>query len=499
MVDTRSRTGKKSDATGRSPDGSRRRRTPPRRISPARRGTIRLTVVLGCLVLVNCYVFLWRDSTSIPAVMQKARALDADAAAATPPAPAPAEVAAAAALPPSPPAAPTVVTGKVASGDTVGKILKKNGLTASETDEVLRALSDVFDFKSLQPGQAFAIERDPAGLVQSFQIEVSKIKTVRVERDDAGAMVGVADRAETRTELEEVGGTINSSLWFSIKAAGEDPSLVAFFVDVFAYDLDFYVDQHAGDEFRVLVEKEYVGQEFLRYGRILAAEYAGKAGTFRAFYFKPDGAKVGRYYDEKGQSVEKSILKTPLKYTRISSKFNPKRMHPVLHVVRGHYGVDYAAPTGTPVWAAANGTIIGRGFSRGPGNMVTIRHDNGLVTKYMHLSKFAKGQKVGQRIEAKTVIGYVGSTGLSTGPHLHFSVLKNGAHVDPLKLAPTRGAGVAKKDLPAFRREIDGRVAQLRGIDVRAVAVAAEPDPDDAALPGADEAGVGGPDEPAAP
>lgn len=438
-----------------------------RRISPARRGTIRLTLVLSALVLVNCYVFLWRDSTSIPAVMQKAEALEpgaADPVATTPPDEPGAEVESteAEAQPVS-----TTIEGEVGKGDTLGKILRKQGLSAEETDAVLRALAEVFDFKSLRPGQTFVIERAADGTLQSFHLTISKLKSVRVERGPAGEMIGVADEAQTRIEVEEVAGTIESSLYASVKAAGEDTAMVAFFVDVFAYDLDFYVDTHPGDVFRVLVEKEYKDQEFLRYKRILAAEYAGKAGTFRAFWFQPTGTKTGRYYDEKGRSVEKSLLKTPLKYARVSSGFNPKRMHPILHKVRGHFGVDYAAPPGTPVWAAASGTIVTRAYSGGAGNMVVLKHSDGLVTKYMHLKGFAKGQKVGQRVEAKTVIGYVGSTGLSTGPHLHFGVTKNGAHVDPLKLAPTRGRGVPKADLAAYKEEVARTMARLAAIPIR--------------------------------
>jgi murein DD-endopeptidase MepM/ murein hydrolase activator NlpD len=464
MVDRRPRSGKK---------------TPVRRISPARSGTIRLTLILGALLLVNVYVFFWRDSTSIPAVMDKAASLGKGGPvdeAAAPEAPG---IAAAATggevIPDEPAPAPTTtsITGEVGKGDTLGKILKKQGLDADETDQVLRALAEVFDFKSLKPGQQFVIERAADGTLQSFQLTISKVKTVRVERAADGSLTGVADQAQTRVEVEEVAGRIDSSLYASIKNAGESTSLVAFFVDVFAYDLDFYTETHPGDTFRVLVEKEYKDQEFLRYRRILAAQYQGKAGTYQAFYWEGK-AKKGRYYDEKARSVEKSLLKTPLKYARVSSGFNPKRMHPILHKVRGHYGVDYAAPTGTPVWAAASGTIITRGNGGGTGNIVVIKHDDGLVTKYMHLSKFAAGQKVGQRVEAKTVIGYVGSTGLSTGPHLHFGVTKNGVHVDPLKLAPTRGRGVPKEDLAAYKAHVAEMERTLAAIPVGTATVATD-------------------------
>ncbi len=489
MVDSRTRSGKKS-ARGAAQRGA-----------PARRGTIRLTVVLVMLVLVNVYVFLWRDQTSVPAVMRKAEALEAGpgptAGHATPGVDideamaegVPGEVVVPGVDGDVAPAPEGVIEGEVAKGDTVGKILRNNGLSASEADEVLRALAGVFDFKTLRPGQTFRIERDARGDVAGFEIVVSRTTTVRVERDGRGELVGAENRAQTHLEVEEMAGQISSSLYAAIKGAGEQTALVAFFVDVFAYDLDFYVDTHKGDEFRVVVEKEYIGTELLRYKRILAAEYKGKAGTFRAFWHQPGKGK-GRYFDEQGRSVEKSLLKTPLKYARISSKFNPRRMHPVLHTVRGHWGVDYAAPTGTPVWAAASGVITERSFHRGRGNNVAIKHENGLVTAYYHLSKFAPKQKVGQRIEAKTVIGYVGTTGLSTGPHLHFSVKKNGGHVDPLTLAPQRAAGVAKNDLAAFRAEVSRMSARMAraALPAPGTPAATDDEADAADALGADEA-----------
>jgi murein DD-endopeptidase MepM/ murein hydrolase activator NlpD len=444
MVDKRSKGGKKSIP----------------RASPARRGTIRLTLVLGALVLVNCYVFLWRDHTSIPAVMKQAETLGdkpVQAVADREPELGPDEAA-------PPPDATTVIDGEVAKGDTLGRLLKNSGLAASDADEVLRAMSQVFDMKSLRPGQKFRIERNPDGTVRSFELVISRIKTVRVARDADGLLVGAADEAETRIEAVAFGGRIDHSLYASIKAAGEDTSLVAFFVDVFSYDIDFFTDTHPGDTFRVLVEKEYKDQEFLRYKRIIAAEYEGKVGTFRVFAWQ-GAAKAVRYYDEKGRSIEKTLLKTPLKFSRISSGFNRKRMHPILHRVRGHMGTDYAAPVGTPVWAAASGTIVKRGPQGGAGNIVILKHDDGqTTTQYMHLSKYASGQKVGDHVAVKTVIGYVGMTGLATGPHLHFGVIQNGVHVDPQKLVPTRARGVPVKEIPAFKKEAGSMIDQLKAI-----------------------------------
>ena len=416
-----------------------------------------MIVILAALVVVNLYVFVWDKKTSVAAIRTKAQETPPMAIPSVPlpPLPALSDGGSAAAAPVGPPGA---IEGKVGKSDTLGKLLKKSGLSGAEADEVIRSLSDVLDFKKIRPGQPFKIERGPDGRVKLFELELSKVQKVRSERQQTGELLGTADDTQTRLELRTVTGTIDSSLYAAIKQSGETAALVDFFVDVFAYDIDFYNDTFDGDSFRVVVEKHFRpvpgGQdEFIRYGRILAAEYKGKAGTFKTFHWN------GKYYDEKGESSERGMLKTPLKFARVSSGFDRRRMHPVLHTVRAHLGIDYAAPVGTPVWAAASGVVTVRAPSGGAGNLVMIRHDSGIETAYMHLSKFAS-IKVGQRIDAKTVIGYVGTTGLSTGPHLHFGVKKNGAFVDPTKLAPMRGKAVPSSQLDAFRAE----AAKLQGM-----------------------------------
>jgi murein DD-endopeptidase MepM/ murein hydrolase activator NlpD len=455
---------------------------------PARKPGAWVALVLGALVVVNLYVFVWDKQTSVGAIKREAdRATPAAALPARPllerrgredqddrrerealapiaPAAGSGSAAPGIAAPIGPPG---VIDGKVGKSDTLGRVLKKSGLTAAEADEVIRALSGVFDFKTMRAGQTYRIERGADGRVKSFELVVSKVQTIRAERAATGALVGKADNSQTRIQIRSIGGRIDSSLYAAIMASGENAALVDFFVDVFAYDLDFYNDTQDGDTFRVVVEKQVRdGQsgpdgDFVRYRRILAAEYAGKVGTFRTFWFG-DG-----YFDDSGQSSERTLLKTPLKFQRVSSGFDRARMHPVLHTVRAHLGIDYAAPTGTPVWAAAGGIITHRGDGGGAGNLVMIKHDGGIETAYMHLSKFADGLRVGQHIAAKTVIGYVGATGLATGPHLHFGVRKNGAFVDPSKLVPVRSRAVAGKDMPAFKSEIGRLAARLAAISIR--------------------------------
>jgi murein DD-endopeptidase MepM/ murein hydrolase activator NlpD len=327
----------------------------------------------------------------------------------------------------------------------------------------------------MRAGQTYRIERGADGRVKLFELVVSKVQTVRAERGGDGVLTGKASSSQTKLETKAIGGRIESSLYAAIKAGGESAALVDFFVDVFAYDLDFFNDTHDGDTFRVVVEKELrdggdasagPAGELIRYRRILAAEYAGKAGTFRTFWFG-DG-----YYNEQGESSEKMFLKTPLKFSRVSSGFDRSRMHPVLHTMRAHLGIDYAAPVGTPVWAAAGGVITQRGPAGGAGNLVLIKHDGGIETAYMHLSKFADGQKVGQKVAAKTVIGFVGATGLATGPHLHFGVKQNGDYIDPSKLAPVRTRTIAGKDQAAFKAEVGKLEAQMAAITFAKPAVA---------------------------
>ena len=423
---------------------------------PARHSGAWLLLVLGALVLVNLYVFVWDKDTSVAAIKREAEAKTPAAALPSQPliAPAPASP-----LPatPAPVGPPGVVDGKVGKGDTLGRLLKKSGLTGPEADEVIRALSGALDFKSIRAGQPFRIERGADGRVKLFELVLSKVSTIRAVRAATGELVGKAESSTTRVETRSLGGRIDTSLWHAVRAAGEEPALVDFFVDVFAYDLDFYNDTQVGDTFRVVVEREQKdgpSQEFVRYKRILAAEYRGHASTFRTYFF--DGA----YYNDAGESSEKTLLKTPLKFQRITSGFDHARMHPILHTATAHLGVDYAAPVGTPIWASAPGTITFRGPAGGAGNFVVLQHDGGLETHYMHMSRFADGQKVGQRVAAKTVIGYVCSTGLSTGPHLHFGVKQNGAYIDPSKLVPIRGKGIPAKAMEAFRDE----AARLRAL-----------------------------------
>ena len=363
------------------------------------------------------------------------------------------------------------VEKKFGNADTLGQVLAREGFGPAGP-QVVAVLAKLVDPRGIRGGQKYVVRLGDDGTPASFEYQPSAILRYLVEKDeDAGTWKARKLEAAVEMKTADAGGVVESSLYESVQKAGESTALVSLLVELFAWDVNFYTDTHPGDHWKVVVEKQYLGGQFYKYGRVLAAEYGGKTGTFRAFFWNGKGAprdKPGKYYDEHGLANSKTMLKTPLRFVRISSKFDRKRFHPILHVEKAHLGIDYAAPTGTPVWASASGRVTEVGLKRGSGNTIVLAHANGLSTRYYHLSRYARGLHVGQQVKQKEVIGFVGMTGLATGPHLHFSVTKNGAFVDPSKLQVSRDAPVP--DHAAFMDAIRPRIAALRTIQPGAVA-----------------------------
>lgn len=325
-----------------------------------------------------------------------------------------------------------IARGEVRSGVPVIKSLTRLGLSAADAQLIINALDGVFDFRRAQPGQRFEVSFEEAGRrPRRFRYEASLTEVYVVDRAGDGFR-GRAVRIPTDRKLRSFGGTISNSLYAALAELGAHPSLTGAIVDVLSMHVDFFREQRPGDTFRVLVEEESLKGTFLGYGPVLALEYSGvKAGKRRFFRFGA-GDDDPTYYDEKGISVPRSEIRIPLHYTRISSRFGV-RFHPVLKRKQMHNGVDFAAPTGTPVWACADGTIALAQRAGANGNLVSISHGDGLSSHYAHLSRFAGGVRQGVAVRSRQVIGFVGSTGRSTGPHLHFGLKKNGAFIDPLK------------------------------------------------------------------
>jgi murein DD-endopeptidase MepM/ murein hydrolase activator NlpD len=432
-------------------------------------GTLRMVLIFAALIMVNVYFFFLRGGTSLTSLLKASeQAKQTGQPAVMVPKPASPLPAA-----PGAPARPKeddedarVLEGVMQESDTVERVWRRDGLSAKDVNELSAALGRVFDLKTVRAGHSYTLRFDAEDHLRALDYRMTPALAFRVERTAKG-WNAIRDEKPIETRVHEIGGTVGSSLYDAVRRSGESTSLVSWFVDMFAWDMNFYIDCHAGDTYRIIVEKRYLGGKFYKYGRVLAAEYHGRVGTFRSFWFQPKDGTAGNYYTEHGESVEKSLLKTPLKFVRVSSGFDRHRFHPVLHTERAHLGVDYAAPTGTPVWASASGRVSFVGPRGGAGNAVILAHGNGLESTYMHLSRFAKGLAAGQTVRQKQVIGYVGATGLATGPHLHFSLRKNGGFIDPLKFKPERSVPLPAAYRLEFADAIAPRLSTLAAIETR--------------------------------
>jgi murein DD-endopeptidase MepM/ murein hydrolase activator NlpD len=439
-----------------------------RRASPWQ-GSVRLGAVFVVLIGVNVYFFLLRGGTSLRALMKTTELAKRDPAAVPLLGGAGPGASAAPRAKSDDPAAEEarVVDGTMQDSDTVERVWKNDGLSPRLVNELAVALGQLFDLRTVRAGHTYSLRFDAEDHLRSVEYRVSPALAYHLVHDAAtDTWKATRDEKPLETRQAEIGGVIGSSLYDAVKRTGESTSLVGWFVDTFAWDINFYTDSNAGDRFRIIVEKRYLGGRFYKYGRVLAAEYQGRTGTFRAFWFQPADGAPGSYYTEHGESIVKSLLKTPLKYVRVSSTFDRHRFHPILHTERAHLGVDYAAPIGTPVWATAAGRVSFVGPRGGAGNAVIIDHAGGMSSTYMHLSKFARGLRPGQAVRQKQVIGYVGMTGLATGPHLHFSVRMNGAFIDPLKLKPAREAPIDARYRQEFADVVGPRLEKLAAIAV---------------------------------
>ena len=292
------------------------------------------------------------------------------------------------------------VEKKFNNADTLGQVLAREGFGPAGP-QVIAALAKLCDPRSIRGGQKYVVRLGEDGVPASFEYQASAILRYLVEKDEeTGAWKGRKLEAAVELKTVAAGGVVDSSLYESVQKAGESTVLVSLLVEQFAWDVNFYTDTHPGDHWKVVIEKQYLGGQFYKYGRLLAAEYGGKVGTFRSFFWAGKGAprdKPGKYYDDHGLAISKTMLKTPLRYVRISSKFDRKRFHPILHVEKAHLGIDYAAPQGTPVWASATGRVVEVGLKRGSGNTIVLAHANGLSTRYYHLSRYARGCTSGSR------------------------------------------------------------------------------------------------------
>ncbi len=360
----------------------------------------------------------------------------------------------------SEPPAPTPVQAVevvVRRGDTLSAIFKRSGLKTSAT-RLVRSSDAAGRLAALQPGDMLRILVN-GDEMERLEYDPDPLRRLVVRRDGAG----YAARWEHRPAQKQTfvaSGTITHSLYRDGKAAGLPDSILAELTRLFGWDIDFSRDLRAGDTFTVVYEQHWRDERKLADGPILAAEFTNRGHSFRAFrYTTRDGRTA--YFTEQGEPVQKQFSRNPVDMARISSRFSLKRWHPVLHRFRAHKGVDYAAPTGTPVRATGDGQVIYKGRKGGYGRTVILQHGKRYTTLYAHLSRYARGLRVGNRVRQGQVIGYIGSSGLATGPHLHYEFRIDGRHHDPLKVAARRGDPLPQAELRRFRAHIQPLRAEL--------------------------------------
>ena len=352
-----------------------------------------------------------------------------------------------------------VVHGTVEKGDTVSKIIEGN--TSSGSHPYVSAARQVFSMRAFRTGQPYTIVVDPAsGQLKRFEYEIDASRRLVVE--GAEEPVARVEPIEYVTTLAQVEATIDDNLFQAVADIGESPQLALTLGSLFGSEINFIRDLQPGDSFKVLVEKRYRDGEYKGYGRVLAAHFTNTGTTYEAYLFR-DGKNRPQHYNAKGENLRKTLLQAPLAFTRVTSRFSHNRKHPILGYSRPHLGVDYGAPTGTPVKAVGDGVVTRRSWAGGYGNQVIIKHSAGLESMYSHLSGYARGLRNGQRVRQGQVIGFVGSTGLSSGPHLDFRLRQNGKFVNPAKAINPRGESVRKASMDRFRKTVEKERALLLG------------------------------------
>lgn len=332
----------------------------------------------------------------------------------------------------------TRIQGVVPRNTTLDALLRAQGLASGAVHQLISVARPVFDPRRLRSAQPFSVVRTLDGALRLFEYEIDNDKVLRVSADvlSPGALRAEIVPIPKTLEHGLVAGTIGGdtpSLYQAMDAAGEQPELTIAMAEIFAGEIDFNTELQPDDRFAVTFERYVREGRPNSYGTIHAAEFVNDGRVLRAIRFTPPGGKAD-YFDEQGRSLRRFFLRSPLKFEpRITSRFNPSRRHPVLNTIRAHRGVDFAAPTGAPVVAIASGTVLSVTTDRVNGRMVKLRHASGYETNYLHLSAFAPGLRAGRHVAQGELIGRVGSTGLATGPHLHYALKKNGVFVDPIR------------------------------------------------------------------
>ena len=432
----------------------------------------RIKVLASCAVacsVLGLLIFLgWRFSASPPTAAAVAQVAPPPAAGIAPAAPTPE-----AAPPPivaQQASVASIIEVVVGRNDTLDGIFRRMALNKSDLAAIrnLPGIRQSLDF--LKPGDSIKLTHTD-GDIKELTRKVSETQTLDVVRQDSGFEAKMIDNP-VQVRVRTARATIDSSLFQAASAADISDTVALKLANVFAWDIDFVLDIREGDRFTAVYEQIFQDGKYLRDGEVLAAEFVNNGKVYRAVRFVADDGRAG-YYSPAGVGVRKAFLRAPLEFTRVSSAFNPHRRHPILNLIRGHMGTDYAAPIGTPVHAAGDGRVSFVGQRGGYGNAIVLSHGANISTLYGHMSRFARNIHVGTRVQQGEVIGYVGMTGLATGPHLHYEYLTNGVHRNPQTVQLPGAEPLRAQDLQRFREMAAPLLADLAPPPQPAAAVAA--------------------------
>ena len=359
------------------------------------------------------------------------------------------------------------LTETVKPGDSLARIFRRLNLSSNLLHRITHSSTEAKDLANITPGEALKVKLDSQGELLELVHQKSPVLSLHI-LPEGDSFTSRIDERPLEKRVAHTSSTITSSLYQSAQASGLPDSLIMELANIFGWDIDFALEIRAGDQFSVIYEEEYLDGEKYRNGSILAAEFINRGEVFRAIRYE-DKAGNGSFFSPEGNSMRKAFLRAPVDFRRISSRFTKSRFHPVLGKKRPHRGVDYSAATGTPIKAAGDGKVVFRGRKGGYGNTIIIKHANQYTTLYGHLSKFRSKVKSGSRVRQGQVIGYVGKTGLATGPHLHYEFRVNGVHRNPLTVKLPTSAPIAKKYRDEFLSQSKPLLTQLDRISTSQV------------------------------
>jgi len=363
-----------------------------------------------------------------------------------------------------------MVADTLKSGESLYLSLRKKGVPGTEIQKLMDASANIVNLRRSYPGEYYLLSYDSTKTISRFEYHRNSHDVLVVERK-GGKFQAHRQQAQYEMRVRWITGRVSGTLWDSILNKGEKPDLVLAFTDIFQWNVDFLVDPRDGDEFTIIFEEYRNNGTFVKYGRILAAKYKDLVAIL---YRDPEGHQD--YYDPRGRSLRKAFLRSPLNYRRISSGFSYRRLHPIYKIYRPHPGIDYAAPVGTPVVASADGTVVYAGWKNGFGKFIKINHGNGYYTTYGHLSRYAKGIRRGIRVRQGQVIGYVGRTGIATGPHLDYRFIKDGRFLNPLTVDIPGASSVKKRYIEEFYKAKDKMLDALIFSEERKMLAEREPE-----------------------